>query len=173
MQMAYSSQPRRRQGIHETRLQHNLSCAAYKCHRGSNEREEMHALPGAVPTPAYSTNWWADDMSNKLCRPPFSLTWSVSFTQADLSDAAGVTLRSSPLQNAVLVQPVGWCHGGEKSTVRVWKAWSPSAKVTGIKWRSRPNVVRLQQQQLLVPDKQQCWGSPLRAQHHAAFNCCS
>lgn len=23
------------------------------------------------------------------------------------------------------------------------------------------------------PDKQQCWGNPLRAQHHAAFNCCS
>ena len=48
--------------------------------------------------------------------PPLMLTCSVRFTQADLGDAARVTLRSAPLQHAVLLllRPGGGarCHGG-------------------------------------------------------------
>lgn len=105
--------------------------------------------------------------------PPAPLTCPVRFTQADLRNAAGVTLGSRPLQHAVLLQPVRWCHGEEKCAAQCSKAFSTPAKVSGIKRRSRLNAAGLLQLQLLVPDKMQRWGNPLRAQHHAAFKCCS
>lgn len=130
-------------------------------------------------TPTQSTAWSSSKwdswhMSNKQSdyRPP-PLTCSVRFTQADLGDAARVTLRSSPLQHTVLLQPIRWCHGENKTATRDWKGRSPSAKVTGIKRWCGLNVVGVLQLQLLVPEKQQRWGNPLRAQHHGAFRCCS
>ncbi|MEQ2160196.1 hypothetical protein GOODEAATRI_031134, partial [Goodea atripinnis] len=36
------------------------------------------------------------------------LTWAAGFSRADLGDAARVTLRSSALHHAVIIQPVGW-----------------------------------------------------------------
>ncbi|KAK5873070.1 hypothetical protein PBY51_013714 [Eleginops maclovinus] len=81
------------------------------------------------------------------------LTCSVRFSQADLGDAARVTLRSAPLQHALLLQPVRGCHGGKKRKIPERKAGSPLAKVTGIKWWSRFNDSGLLQ--LLLPDQQQ------------------
>lgn len=127
-------------------------------------QRDVSPLP--PPPPAKGANSWVTAVS----APP--LTCSVRFIQADLGDAAGVTPRSAPLQHAVLVQRVRWCHAERKSRTREPKAKPPPPKVTSIKWGARFKVTGLLQLQLLDPDKQQCWGNPLRAQHHAAFKCC-
>lgn len=58
----------------------------------------------------------------------------------------------------------------EKHNARL-KGVATVSKVTSIKWWSRFNVAGPLQLQLLVPDKEHCWGNPLRAQHHASFRC--
>lgn len=70
---------------------------------------------------------------------------------------------SSPSEDAMMTR---------KAQIQDGKAWAPPAKVTGIQRWSRFNVVGPLQLHLLVPDKKQRWGNPLRAQHHAPFRCC-
>lgn len=149
-------------------------------HHGCSLRDWMRASPDSVMSrlPSRPREAAVDETadtcptSSRITAPP-PLTCSVRFTQADLGDAARVTLRSSPLQHTVLLQPIRWCHGEKKTATRDWKGRSPSAKVTGIKRWCGLNVVGVLQLQLLVPEKQQRWGNPLRAQHHGAFRCCS
>lgn len=100
----------------------------------------------SYPSTCPSGEWWGD---TRVLR--FSpLTCSVRFTQADLGDAARVTVRSPPLQHAILIQPVRRCHGDRRCTVPQRKA-SPT-KVIGTKSWSRFNVVGVLRLQLLVYD---------------------
>lgn len=121
------------------------------------------------PTTCPSGERWGDCM-RPASFPP--LTCSVRFTQADLGDAARVTVRSPPLQHAILIQPVTRCHGDRRCTLPEREA--EPTKVIGTKSWSRLNVVGvLLRLQLLVHDKEPRRGNPLRAQHRAPFRRCS
>lgn len=88
-------------------------------HRGCDRLRGEPPTPWCVPYPTTCHQRRKlmsrlPNVQHAFASPPlcYPLTCSVRFTQADLGDAAGVTLWSPPLQHAILIQPVRWCHGG-------------------------------------------------------------